>query len=297
MLAVCPKCEKKIPIYHIGQNCPHCGVNVRFYDFDKTFYRDAKRAELSVAKINIFIAHVKASFIGSKLPIIRLCFMLLPLLSVLAPYANAKIVQPFLDGKIALSGLGLYLAFADGYLNYVLAMLKGGIDSPAFTAMVAVVAVIAVIAVLALLQLVLTILSFTSIKKMPKALCTVSVLGMVAAVAAAVLSFRFVSVCKSSAGSLISGSMSFGYIITLVAFAANFIINLLIIKKGLNIVYKEGDLERAEIAAKVKSGEIDLDSLPQPIVETEETRLIDLEIEKQQALYREKEGGAPDEEV
>ncbi len=296
-MAVCPKCQKKIPIYHLGQMCPHCGVNVRFYDFDKNFYRDAKRAELSVAKINIFVAHLKASFIGSKLPIIRLCFMLLPLLSLLVPYASAGITLPFVDGKITLSGLGLYTAFTEGYVDFIPAMIKGGPDADAFMALLLAVGAIVVVALVAVIVVLLTILAFTSIKKMPKALCVISIIGIVFAAAAAVLSFRFASVAGKCGGTIISGSVSFGYVITIIAFAANFVINLLIIKKGYNIVYKEGDLERVEIGKKVKAGEISLDDLPQPVVETEETRQIDLEIERQQSIYRKKEGGSDDEEV
>lgn len=296
-MAVCPKCQKKIPIYHLGQNCPHCGVNVRFYNFEAEFYRDAKRAELSLAKSNIFIAHLKAALIGSKLSIIRLCICVLPLLSLLAPYATAFVKQPFVDSSVTISGLGLYMAYADGYLDYILAMIQGGADSAAFMAMVIAIVGLVVIALITLIVLVMTLLSFCRIKKTPKVLCVFNALGVVAAAVTAFLCSRFITVADASAGVILSGEMSFGYIITIVTFAANFVINLIIAKKGYNIVYHEGDLERVEIAKKVKAGEITIDELPQPIVETEETRQIQLEIEKQQAAYHKKEGGNDSEEV
>ena len=302
-MAVCPKCNKNIPIYHIGQLCPHCNVNIRFYDFDKKFYHDAKKAELSLAKISIFIAHLKANFIGSKLAIIRLCTMILPLLSLLVPYANANISQPFYDGKMSLSALGLFNAFSDGSLNYIMTMKSGGPDRLAFVSLFAAVAGVAAVAVFAVLIFLLTILSIINIKKMPKVLCAVSLLGIAATIAAAVLCFRFPHTAEAADGVLLSGSVSFGYIITIIAFAVVFVVNLLIIKNGLNVVYKEGDLERKEIAKKVKNGEINIDDLPQPIVETEETRLIDKEIKQQQELYHKKEnetdgeGGDDSEEV
>ena len=302
-MAVCPKCNKKIPVYHIGQLCPHCNVNIRFYDFDKKFYHDAKKAELSLAKVGIFIAHAKANYVGSKLAIIRLCTMILPLLSLLVPYASATISQPFYNGKLSLSALGLFNAFSDGSLNYIMAMKSGGPDRVAFTALFAAVAGIAAVAVFAVLIILLTILSIINIRKMPKVLCTVSLLGIAATAAAAVLCFRFPQAAQQGDGVILSGSVSFGYIISVIAFAVVFVINLLIIKKGLNVVYKEGDLERKEIAKKVKRGEIKLDDLPQPIVETEETRLIDKEVRQQQELYHKKEnktggeGGDNSEEV
>ena len=297
ILAVCPKCKEKIPFYHLSQFCPHCGVNVRFYDFDKKFYRDAKRAELSVAKTNIFIAHIKAALIGSKLSIIRLCVMILPLVSLLVPYATAKITQPFVDDKLMVSALGLYQAISGGHLDYVMTMMKSGIDAQAFRALALVMGGIALTAVAAVVLVLLTVLSFTSIKKMPKVLVGICVIGIALTAATAVLAFRFVSVADASRGTIVRGGVSFGYIVTALMFAVNLVINTLIIKKGYNIVYKEGDLERKEIAKKVKAGEIDIDSLPQPIVETEETRQIDLEIRKQQALYHDREGGGGSEEV
>lgn len=296
-MAVCPKCQKKIPIYHLGQMCPHCGVNMRFYNFDVNFYRDAKRAELSLAKSSIFISHVKASFIGSVLTKVRLGLMLLPILSLLVPFVNAAVKLPFIDGNITISGLGLYTAFSQGYVNFILSMIKDGVDADAFEALLLPIGAVAVLAILALAILLLTVLSFASIRKMHKVLCGLGFAGIVFAIASGVLSFSFVSAASASAGSIISGSVSFGAIVAAVAFGANFVINLLIIKKGYNIEYKEGVLERAEIAKKVKAGEISLDDLPQPVVETEETREIDREIERQQQLYHEKEGGADDEEI
>lgn len=295
-MAVCPKCQKKIPFYHLGQMCPHCGVNMRFYNFDVNFYRDAKRAELSLAKTSIFISHVKASFIGSVLTKVRLGLMLLPVISLLAPFANAAVKLPFVEGNISVSGLGLYNAFSQGYVDFVLAMIKGGADADAFKALLFPIGALVVLALLAVIILLLTILSFASIKKMHKVLCGFGLAGVIVSVAAGILSFRFASVASASAGSIITGSASFGAAVAAVAFGANFVINLLIVKKGYNIEYKEGVLERAEIAKKIKSGEINLDDLPQPVVETEETREIDREIERQQQLYREKEGGAVIEE-
>ena len=302
-MAVCPKCKQKIPVYHIGQLCPHCKVNIRFYDFDKKFYHDAKRAELSLAKVSVFITHAKANYVGSKLAIIRLCTMFLPLLSLLVPYANANISQPFYDGKLSLSALGLFNAFSDGSFNYIMAMKSGGPDRIAFVSLFAAIAGIAAVAVFAVLIILLTILSIINIRKMPKVLCIVSLLGIAATISAAVLCFRFPHTAEIADGVLLSGGVSFGFIISVIAFAVVFIVNLLIIKKGLNVVYKEGDLERKEIARKVKRGEINIDDLPQPIVETEETRLIDQEVRQQQELYHKKEnetggeGGDDSEEV
>ena len=56
-------------------------------------------------------------------------------------------------------------------------------------------------------------------------------------------------------------------------------------KNGLPIEFEEGDLERYEIRKKVIKGEIKLEDLPQPIVETAATREIDEQIKKEQMKF------------
>ena len=86
----------------------------------------------------------------------------------------------------------------------------------------------------------------------------------------------------------LEGKNGFGLIVCILMFAAVFVVNLLLVKKGIPVEYDEGMVERAEIYKKVKAGEIDIDSLPQPIVETEETRKIDEEIAKEEAAFKKK---------
>lgn len=291
-MSECPKCKQKIGLLYLKQNCPHCGVNLRFYNFENNFYRDAKKAELSVAKINIFIAHLKASFIGSKLTVARLCVMLLPVVSFLVPYGKAVFSQPFLNGSVSLSAMGLYGAYEEGYLPYILSMTGGAVNGKAFTLLACALAAFLLSALAAILIFFLTLLCFLSVRKMHKVIAGTAVSGSVLAV----LSFVFAAVFASCSKKLdlVSGEACPGFVVSVVCFAAVAVINILIGKQGLNIVYREGDEERAAIAKKVKAGEIALDDLPQPVVETAETEKIRLEIEKQQALYRKLEEGEAD---
>ena len=291
-MSECPKCKQKIGLLYLKQNCPHCGVNLRFYNFEENFYRDAKKAELSVARINIFIAHLKASFIGTKLTVARLCVMLLPVASFLVPYGRVSFSQPFLSGDITLSALGLYGAYEDGYLPYLLSMTGGAVNGKAFVLLDAALAAMLLSAVAALLIFFMTILCFVSVKKMHQVLAGIAVAGAVLAVISFILNVVFAFSAKTL--DLISGTAYPGFIATVLCFSVVAAVNILIGRQGLNIVYHEGDEERAAIARKVKAGEIALDDLPQPVVETAETEKIRLEIEKQQALYRKLEEGDAD---
>ncbi|MBR4727021.1 MAG: hypothetical protein IK080_03940 [Clostridia bacterium] len=280
-MAVCPKCKQKLGLFDWGQNCPHCGVNMRFYNFEENFYREAKVAELSAAKVSIKIKRLKGAFIGGTLPIARLSVLLLPLLSVLIPVLHFSLTLPFTEKTYALSGLGLYQMFSDQTLSYIFSMVRDPFNGAAFSALRTVIFAEVGAAVLGLLVFLLTLLCFISIKKMSVVLCAVCALGMADSVAILILALRF---CASAAGlpeSVLTGSMSFGAVVTFLMFAAVFVLNLLIARKGVEIEYGEGDLERTEIAKKIKNGELRLEDLPQPIVETSETRAIEEEIRKQ----------------
>ena len=288
-MSECPKCHQKISLLYLKPNCPHCGVNLRFYNFEENFYRDAKRAELSVAKINLFIAHLKASYIGSRLTVARLCVMLLPAVSFLVPYGKAVFSQPFLNGSVSLSAMGLYGAYEDGYLPYLLSMAGGAVNGRAFLLLDAALVALLLSALAAVLIFFLTILCFISVRKMHQVLAGFAVAGA----ALAVLAFALVAVFAAASKNLdlISGKAFPGFLVSVLCFGAVAVVNILIGRQGLPIEYKEGDEERAAIAKKVKAGEIALDDLPQPVVETAETEKIRLEIEKQQALYRKLEEG------
>ena len=284
-MAVCPKCKRKLGLFDWSQNCPHCGVNIRFYDFEETFYREAKIAELSAAKVSIKIKQLKGAFIGGALPIARLAVLLLPLLSVLVPVLRCSLILPFTEKAYALSGIGIYNMFSDQTLSFILSMTDDPFNGAVFGALRNVLFAEAGALVLGLLVFVLTILCFLSIKKMSVLLCVVCTLGMADAAVLLIMALGFCATAAGLSGSVLHGSMSFGAVVTFLMFAVVFVLNLLVARKGVAIEYGEGDLERAEIAKKVKSGELRLEDLPQPIVETSETRAIEEEIRKQRERF------------
>ena len=238
-------------------------------------------AELSAAKVSIKIKRLKGAFIGGTLPLVRLSVLLLPLLSVLVPVLRFSLILPFAERTYTLNGIGLYNMFSDQTFSFVLSMADDPFNGEVFRALRNVLFAEAGAALLGLLVFLLTLLCFISIKKMSVILCVVSALGMADAAAALITALGFCSAAAKSPEPVLSGSTSFGAVVTFLMFAVVFVLNLLVAVKGVDIEYGEGDLERAEIAKKVKSGELKLEDLPQPIVETSETRAIEEEIRKQ----------------
>ncbi len=286
-MAQCPNCKQKLRLTDISQNCPHCGVNMRFFGYDTRFYHDAKEAELSNARVHVFVRTMKAALVGSRLAQLRLAAAFLPAISLLAPIARASVNFPFMQARADLGILGAVWAVKDGIINSYPALLGTATERSVVMPFTVAAGGFLLAALAAVGILLTTLLSFCSVRRSARANCVFGVLGTAAVLIAVVLS----AVTGASAnvpGWVIDCAVSFGWAIQIPVFLLVFAVNLAVLKKGLPPELDEGMAQRIEIAQKVRSGEVKLDDLPQPIVETETTRKIRAEIEKARAQYREK---------
>lgn len=282
----CPKCGKKLRIIDWKQDCPHCGTNLMFYGFEERFYTDAKKAEMGFARVNVALRKLKTAFVGNNVAIARLAMSILPVLMLLIPVSNVSITLPFLSKTVSLGIIGLYSMFAGGDFSFIFEMAGSEILGSALSSFrLALFAEMATV-LFAVLVLLCTILCFVSINKMAKIICTMCVLGTVSAVLTVIWSNSFIRIAHETVPNLLSGSIKIGAIFAVIGFAAVFVVNLIVVIKGIEIVYEEGDFERAEIYKKVRKGEIRLEDLPQPVVETAATRAIEAKIaDEKKNLY------------
>ena len=285
-MAKCPKCSKKLSIFDVSQFCPSCGVNMRFYNFEENFIREAKYAELSQAGLNVKLRNLKYSFSGSKLVTAKLIVMLLPLLSLLIPSGNINISAPFIQFDANFGILGLVNILTGGALNYLLQMGASEIAGDAFSVLLTALICFVVVALFSVFCFLFSLFGFASIKNMQKVTTVTAALGIVMTVVTMIMIGLFVKSCADTI--LIGGSFGIGLIVTLLMFAAVFTVNLMLWKKGIHPVYDEGIEERVRIFKEVKAGRINIDDLPQPVVETEATRKIDEAIAKEEAAFLEK---------
>lgn len=288
-MSSCPKCGKKLRAFDWKQHCPFCGVNLRFYGFQEQFIHDAKMAELSLARTHVKLRVMKSAFVGGKLAKTRLAVMLLPLLALLLPAANAQVTLPFLTEKWSLGIPGFYGMVSGGALRLISSMAASAAAGEVFASLKNLIFAFASTAVLALLVFLLTLFSFAGIKKMAVVLCAFACLGAVSCAVTAALAFVFQKAAQTSPNGILNGAPSFGLLFAFAAFTGVAAVNFMIVKKGLPVVFDEGELERSEIARKVKRGQISIEDLPQPIVETAATRAIDEEIQKVRQQFEPKE--------
>ena len=285
-MAKCPKCGRKLSIFDISQFCPGCNVNMRFYNFEENFIREAKLAELSQAGLKVKLRNLRYSFSGSSLVKAKLIVMLLPLLSLLIPSGSFSISLPFITSNGGFGILGIVNIVTGGALNYIFEMCTSSVAGAEFTAFRNALFGFVAVALFSVFCLLFSLFGFISIKNMQKITAVTAALGVAATIADIALIFVFNSAVKESL--ILTSSFGIGLFVTLIMFSAVLTVNALLWKKGIHPVYDEGVEERVRIYKEVKAGRINIDDLPQPVVETEATRKIDEAIAKEEAEFMEK---------
>ncbi len=285
-MANCPKCNKNLRIIDWRPECPHCGTNVVYYNFEKQFYIDAKGAEMDAAKIRVKWARAKAAFVGGRLLVARLCFSIMPIMAAMLSFGKLTITLPLFEKNIQLNIIGLFSVFSDGTFGYFSALKSSAIVGGTAAGMVRMIFGLAVAAVLALIILLFQLLCFISIKKMTLIITAVSALGTAASVYTIIAINSF---SKAAASEIFTVNSGLGGFALIIAFLAVFALNAAVAKKGVKIRYVEGDLYRVEMAKKLKHKEITLDEIPQPVYSPGE--VINEPGEKPDSF----DGGAPNE--
>lgn len=96
-MADCPKCGKHLKMTDWKQYCPHCGGNIVIYDIQERLMKDADIAEVQYYHFQKKIDRLKASFVGSRLAVVRIFTSLIPILAILVPFFKCEFKAPFVD--------------------------------------------------------------------------------------------------------------------------------------------------------------------------------------------------------
>jgi hypothetical protein len=255
-----------------------------FFGFEETFYREAKIAELSLASIRVSYARFKAQLKGGAWAKRRLLVMVVPLLSFLLPAASFQFALPFAPQDFSAGLLGFAPMFTGGVnpIGFISGMTAASVYGDIFSKYRLVMFVTLGAALLGVLVVLLTLFSWFKFKIGTGLVCGVSLLGAVAGIADTAFALLLVSAARDLGGqSLASASFLGGSVLSAAAFAVTFFCNYKFLKQGVTLNCAEGDEERAAIYKKVKAGEVNVDDLPQPVVETAKTRELEETIERE----------------
>ncbi|MBQ6162863.1 MAG: hypothetical protein IJK23_00165 [Clostridia bacterium] len=268
----CPKCGGDIPFYDIRPNCKHCGVNIWYFSQQTLLIRDAKRTELEAAAARMVIARIKAAFIGSKAAIARLVITVFSIAVLMLPFGSVKLTAPFYERTLSAGLIGVIKGAIDGSLMKIPEYLQSAMFSRYTKAFLLPEGVLAVLVVLAVVIFCVYLLSFLRLEKMTKVVRNASLIGAIIALLGqiAVLIMNFVTPQPETPAAEFHAGYG-GFAVAAVWFALYFI-NRLMLKNGIEPTYRENDIKRRELLHKFRAGEIDLDSLPLPVMESEEER-------------------------
>ncbi len=266
----CPKCGGEINLFDLRPNCRHCGVNIMYFTQHEGLVRDAKRTELESAVARMVIARIKASFISGKLQIMRFIAVIASVCALMIPFIGVHYKLPFFDKKFSIGLINLIQSFGDGMLMKQLDFIKSAVFSKFAIAEAAVLLLFIIIVLINLLIFGAFCIGFINLTKSTIFMKRVSLAGAVVALITqiAVIVIRFAVPGNNYAGI----SFGFGAAAAFALFVIMYLLNKALLKKGIEPTYREFDPKRKEVLKKVRSGEIDIDSLTLPVFESEEER-------------------------
>ena len=90
-MANCPKCGVHLKLTDWRQHCPRCGANIVVYDLQERLMQQADVAEVQHYHFQKKIDRLKASFVGSKLAVVRIITSFIPVFALFLPMVNCRL--------------------------------------------------------------------------------------------------------------------------------------------------------------------------------------------------------------
>lgn len=224
-MANCPKCGAHLGIKDWRQHCPHCGANIVVYDLQEKLMQDADIAEVQNYHFQKKIDRLKASFIGSKLAIVRIITTLLPIGGLMLPIVNAAVKEPLIPmDKCGISFLTIYKNI-NGITGALGDLLSGSLLPLGLSIVLLVLSILMII-----VKFVLLILACSPKAKQRSIVLNTLMLGT--AVAAAII----FSVAPQVA---VIGTLGLGGFLYIGLLVLSVVIDALTLKQGIEIHHKQ----------------------------------------------------------
>lgn len=279
IMAECPKCKEHLKMTDWKQHCPHCGANVVIYDIQERLMKDADIAEVQYYHFQKKIDRLKASFVGSRLAVIRIFTSLIPILAIVVPFFKGEFKAPFAEFNGFLSLFSLLDIIENLNFDNILGLLN---TDDGKTPLV----LFAVSIVLLLLSIVLLLVRFGCLtmacSKKGKAICYgFDIALVILTVVATVMFFVIPDNPYFSIGFVLA---PFVYLILL---GVNFYVDILIFKKGIEVKHAPCFVGGIPIEEYFKMLE---DGIPQEEIRAEMYKRLAKLQEEKEAKLNEKEG-------
>ena len=254
-MANCPKCGVKLKITDWKPNCPNCGINLIYYGMEERLLEDADKAESEHAHFQKKIDRLKASFIGSKLTIVRIVLSILPIAAIMLPLANVSFWGPYFEVKTSVNAITIYNLVSS--LDFDALIKYASSDFFGSTFILYAVSLVALLLTVVLLIVNLVVLMF-SCSPHGKSRNIILNSVMLALSIVSLISFDlFAKKLHIFFPTVFNGSVGFGAYVFIATLAALLIINIVIAKVGVTVKYKEtfvGGIPSEEYFSYVEQG-------------------------------------------
>lgn len=220
-MATCPKCGKKLRLYHWRPECPACGVNMIYFASNERLLAESEKTEIEHAKFQPKVDRAKAAFFGSPWAIARIVLTVLPWACLMLPLGrlvNQEYVLSFNAVNVYqyLSGQGFGAVFS--------AALKGELLPLS----------VALLLVSAAMVLVCLICSVMSLGKHGKARNLILNLIQTGSAVGAAVCFSLADI-RAALPDYSSGDLRWGGFVYIGLLAALLVYNLYLAKRGLPV--------------------------------------------------------------
>lgn len=244
-MAKCPKCEMKLKITDWKPNCPHCGINILFYNNEDRLLDEAEFAEAEHAKFRKRIDNLKASYYKTKIVLARTILSVIAFFSVCIPLA--KLTGPGVVKYVNVIAMYNYIDTAgtgkliDGLTNF----------NPFSVSFIAILLSV----ILVLLGLIFNSMSCGKFGKVRDIFF--NILTISTATLSVVKFLEFATKVNTYFEAYTDGTLFFGIYFYFALIIAIFVINIVLCVKGIEVEYTEcliGGIPEKEYFALKESG-------------------------------------------
>lgn len=238
-MANCPKCGYRLKFTDFRAECPGCNVNLMYYNHQERLAEDADMAEEEHIRMQPKIDRIKFAFVGTKLSIVRLISLFIPIGMMFLPLAHVTVNAPFktIDSNISVLNVVMDVLMEMDF-GILFDMISGSdLTRVAFITYLLSILFLLVAAVFAILNI-----PFDAVSCSPKGFkrnITLSSCGIAFTVLSIISFLVFNSQLSSSFGSIYSGNLSFGSFLVILGFVAIIVVNILIKKQNVPVKYKD----------------------------------------------------------
>lgn len=272
-MANCPKCGRKLTIFDWRPNCPGCGVNLVYYGMEERLLEEADAAEAEHARLQKRIDRLKASFVGSKLTIIRIVLSVLPIAALMLPLCTVSYSGPFIEATTtSVNAIEIYNLISSLDFDALITMLGSSVVGTSFIGYAGALVCLLLSLVMVIVSLVMLTLA-CSPKGNPRNI-TLNCITIALAVASVVFFNIFSNGISAVFPEFISGSIGFGIFVYIGALALLLAINIIIAVKGVDVKYKQcfvGGIPAEEYFELVEKG-TDIEVIHQMMAEALEDK-------------------------